>query len=51
MNKCEAFNIKSIPDIQNSDTDMLENAASNNDPTYHIFPIEIICMSSIPNNN
>lgn len=42
MNKFEAFNIKSIPHIENSNTNMLENAASNNDPTYDRFCIELI---------
>ena len=37
MNKFEAFNIKSIPHIENYDTNMLANVTSNNDPTYDIF--------------
>ena len=51
MNKFEAFNIKSIPHIENSDTSMLANSASNNDPTYDRFSIEFIYSPSIPNNN
>ena len=42
MDKFEAFNIKSIPHIENSNTGMLENATSNNDPTHNIFSIELI---------
>lgn len=49
--KFEAFNIKYIPRIENFDTNMLENAASNKDPTYDIFYIELICRSSISDNN
>ena len=51
MNKLEAFNIKSIPHIENFDTNMLANAASNNDHTHDIFSIESICRMSIPDNN
>ena len=35
----------------NSNTDMLENIVSNNDPTHGIFHIELICRSSIRDNN
>ena len=51
MNKFEEFNIKSIPHIENSDTDMLANVASNNDSTHDIFSIELICRPLIPDNN
>ena len=51
MNKFEAFNIKFIPHIEKYDTNMLENVASNNDPTHDIFSIELICKPSIPNKN
>ena len=51
MNKFEEFNIKSIPHIKNFDTNMLENADSNNGPTHDIFSIELICTSSIPNKD
>ena len=30
---------------------MLANVASNNDPTYNIFSIELICRPSMPDNN
>ena len=51
MNKFEEFNIKSISHIENYDTNMLENASSNNDPTHKIFSIEQICRLSIHDNN
>ena len=51
MNKFEAFNIKYIPHIENYDTNMFENANSNNDPIYDIFSIELIWRSSVPDNN
>ena len=51
MNKFEPFNIKYIPHIENYDTNMLANEASNNDPTHDIFSIELICRPSIPGNN
>ena len=51
INEFEAFNIKSIPHIENYDTNMLANSSSNSDPTYDIFSIELISRSSIPNNN
>ena len=50
MNTFESFNIKYITHVENHDTNMLENAASNNDPTYNIFAIELICRPSIPCN-
>ena len=50
MNKFEAFNVKSIPHVDNSDTNMLANVASNNDPTHEIFSIELTCMFSILDN-
>ena len=51
MNKFEAFDIKSIPHIVNSNTDMLANVVSNNDHTRDIFPIKLICSPLILNNN
>lgn len=42
MNKFEVFIIKSIPHIENSDTDMLSNEASNNDPTHDIFSCKLL---------
>ena len=51
MNKFEEFNIKSIPHIENSNINMLANAASNNDPSYHKFYIKLICKLSILDNN
>jgi ribonuclease HI len=54
MNKFEAFNIKSIPHIENCDVDMLENVASNlilsDDFTHDIFFVELIYRPSIPSN-
>ena len=51
MNKFEAFNIKSIPHIENYETNILANMDSNNNPTYDKFYIELICWSSITDNN
>ena len=51
MNKFEEFNSIYIPHIQNSDTNMLANAASNNDPTHDKFSSELICKTSILDNN
>ena len=51
MDKFEELNIKSIPHIENFDTSMLTNATSNNYPTHDMFSIELICRSSIPDNN
>ena len=51
MDKFEAFSIKSIPHIDTYDTYMLENAASNNDPTHNIFYIELIWNPLILHDN
>ena len=51
MYKFESFHIKSIPHVEKYDTNMSANAASNNDPTYDKFSIELIFMPWIPNNN
>ena len=51
MNKFEAFNIKSIPYIENFDIDILTNATSSNEPTHDGFFNELICKLSISNNN
>ena len=51
MYKFEEFNIKSITYIKNYDTDMLTNSTSNNEPIHDRFSIELICKTSISNNN
>ena len=51
VNKFEAFSIKYIPHIENYDTNMFENAMSDNDPTYNRFCIELIFRPSILDNN
>lgn len=51
MYKFEAFNTKSIPHIEYSNTNMLTNVTSNNDDRHDRFSIELICRSSIPDNS
>ena len=51
MYKFEAFNIKSIPHIENSNIDMLTNVTSKNEHTHNKFSIELISRLSISDNN
>ena len=54
MCKFEAFNIKSIPRIENYDANMLVNVASNLSPsddfTHEIFSMELIYRPLVPDN-
>ena len=54
ISKFEAFTIRSIPHLLNSEADMLANVASNLSPSddfsHDKFSVELIYRSSIPGN-